>query len=198
MSSHGEPVGGHPMHVDVYEKAWMWAVAGILGLFFLSTAVAAFRSSIVPPSHVETIDPARVLTDPRFRAPGVFSDSSGHLHARIVGLTFAWLPATLTLPANVPVTFHVTSTDVTHGFEIVRTNGQAMVVPGYVSQFTTRFTEPGEYLIACNEYCGVGHHLMAGKLTVVPAPRFRIPPASPIPAQWTPSATTMGGTHVDH
>ncbi len=73
----------------------------------------------------------------------------------------------MTVPADTPVTFHLTSIDVVHGFEIVRTNGQAMVVPGYVSQFTTRFA-PGEYMVVCNEYCGVGHHIMAGKLTVVP------------------------------
>ena len=33
-------------------------------------------------------------------------------------------------------------------------------------QFTTVFDEPGEYLIVCNEYCGLGHHFMQGKLIV--------------------------------
>ncbi len=84
------PVAGRRMHVDVYETAWMWGVTGMLGLFFASTAVAAFTASIVPPSHVETIDPRQVLADPRFRTPGVVADPAGHLHARIVGLT---LPA---------------------------------------------------------------------------------------------------------
>jgi cytochrome c oxidase subunit 2 len=41
-----------------------------------------------------------------------------------------------------------------------------MVVPGYVTQFTVTFDRAGEYLIACNEYCGVGHHMMSGKLIV--------------------------------
>jgi cytochrome c oxidase subunit 2 len=45
-----------------------------------------------------------------------------------------------------------------------------MVVPGYVSQFTTTFATPGEYLIVCNEYCGTGHHLMFAKLIVETAP----------------------------
>jgi heme/copper-type cytochrome/quinol oxidase subunit 2 len=30
-----------------------------------------------------------------------------------------------------------------------------MVVPGYVSQFDQ--FPAGEYLVVCNEYCGVGH-----------------------------------------
>jgi cytochrome c oxidase subunit 2 len=83
------------------------------------------------------------------------------------------------------VTFHLTSTDVTHGFEIVRTNGQAMVVPGYISQFTTQFAA-GEYLIACNEYCGVGHHMMAAKLHVIPR------------AQWQAPATTINASEAPH
>ena len=35
-----------------------------------------------------------------------------------------------------------------------------MVIPGYVSEFTTVFERPGEYLIVCNEYCGLSHHVM--------------------------------------
>jgi cytochrome c oxidase subunit 2 len=87
---------------------------------------------------------------------------------------FTWLPAELTLPADTPVTFHLTSSDVIHGYQIVRTNGQAMVVPGYISQFTTQFP-PGEYLVACNEYCGIGHHTMASRLHVVAKDRWQAP-----------------------
>ena len=192
------------MKVDLYERIFMWGVALMLALFFTSTAVAAFSRALHPPSHVETIDPTRAMSDARFRSPGLLADPTGHLHARIVGLknvapSLAHPFGTeLTVPAATPVTFHVTSTDVVHGFEIVRTNGQTMVIPGYVSQFTTEFDEPGEYLVACNEYCGVGHHTMSGKLVVVPRERFTAPPTQAVPADWMPSATTMGGTHGGH
>ena len=79
---------------------------------------------------------------------------------------FSFLPNEIRVPAGRPVTFRMTSPDVVHGFQIVGTNGNAMVIPGYVSQFTTVFDEPGEYLIVCNEYCGLGHHFMQGKLIV--------------------------------
>ncbi len=161
------------MKVDLYERVWMWSVAVMLALFFGSTAAAAFGRRIHPPSHIETIDPKTALTDPRFKPPGVSVDPQGRVHVRVIGLMFAWLPAELTVPAGTPITFHVTSTDVTHGFEIVRTNGQAMAIPGYISQFTTQFTRPGEYLIACNEYCGVGHHAMAARLHVVPKDQWQ-------------------------
>jgi cytochrome c oxidase subunit 2 len=168
------------MNVDVYERIWMWGVGVMLALFFGSTAAAAFGHQIHPPSHVETIDPRTALGDPRFKPQGVSVDAQGRIHARVIGVMFAWLPTEMTVPADTPITFHLTSADVTHGYEIVRTNGQAMVVPGYISQFTTQFA-PGEYLIACNEYCGIGHHTMAAKLHVVPR------------GQWQPTAAPGAG-----
>ena len=162
------------MNVDLYERIWMWGVAVMLAVFFGSTAAAAVMSQIHPPSHIETIDPRTALSDPRFKRQGVSVDASGRVHATIVGMMFVWLPAELVLPADTPVTFHLTSPDVIHGFQIVRTNGQVMVVPGYVSQFTTRFAV-GEYLVACNEYCGVGHHMMATRLKVVPKSQWQAP-----------------------
>ncbi|HEY7614440.1 MAG TPA: hypothetical protein VH764_15675 [Gemmatimonadales bacterium] len=162
------------MNVDLYERIWMWGVGVMLAVFFGSTAAAALMSQIHPPSHVETIDPRTVLSGSRFRRQGVSVDPQGRVHATVVGMMFTWLPAELVLPADTPVTFHLTSPDVIHGYQIVRTNGQAMVVPGYVSQFTTRFAA-GEYLVACNEYCGVGHHMMASRLKVVPRSQWQAP-----------------------
>jgi cytochrome c oxidase subunit 2 len=185
------------MKVDLYEKIWMWGVVVMLAAFFASTAVAAIGGSIHPPSHVETIDPKTVFTDPRFQPQGVSVDAQGRVHARVIGLTFAWLPALMTIPAHTPVTFHVTSTDVQHGYQIVGTNGQSMVLPGYISQFTTQF-EPGEYLVACNEYCGVGHHSMASRLRVVPRGEWTSPSATVPPALPTPTTPARGASHDVH
>ncbi len=153
------------MNVAFYEKLWMWA-AGVLIVAFLATiAVGVAGSALQPPSHVETIDPTKVWSDPRFAHRGVTLDEHGATVV-IVGMMFAFTPAEIHVPAGRRVTFRVTSADVTHGFQIVGTNGNTMVVPGYISQFTTVFREPGEYLIVCNEYCGLGHHLMSAKLIV--------------------------------
>jgi cytochrome c oxidase subunit 2 len=166
------------MKVDLYERIWMYAAGGMLVLFFASLANGAVSEGRHPPSHVETIDPAGVMKDPRFQTQGVKVDSEGRVHAWVVGLMFTWLPADLTLPADTPVTFHLTAIDVIHGYQIVRSNGQTMVMPGYISQFTTQF-DAGEYLVACNEYCGLGHHNMASKITVVPKDQWQAPAASP-------------------
>jgi cytochrome c oxidase subunit II len=158
--------------IDLYEKIWMWGVGAVLAAFFISTAVAAVGGAIHPPSHVETIDPATVFSDARMRPGGVSVDASGRVHAKVIGVTFAWMPNEWTLPSDTPITFHISALDVVHGFQIVRTNGQSMAIPGYISRFTTSFAA-GDYLIVCNEYCGVGHHLMAAKMTVVPKAEWR-------------------------
>lgn len=153
------------MNVAFYEKLWMWA-AGVLIVAFLATiGVGVAGSALQPPSHVETIDPTKIWNDPRFGRPGVSLDDHGAT-VIVVGMMFAFMPAEIRVPAGRRVTFRVTSPDVTHGFQIVGTNGNTMVVPGYISQFTTVFRDPGEYLIVCNEYCGLGHHVMSAKLIV--------------------------------
>lgn len=156
------------MNVPLYEKIWMWAAAAIIVVFALSVTVGYAISALQPPSHVETIDPGKVLGDPRFAQRGVTTTPNGATVV-MVAMMFTFNPAEVHVPAGKPVTFRLTSIDVTHGFMIVGTNGNTMVVPGYVSQFTTRFA-PGTYLIVCNEYCGGGHHLMSAKLVAEVAP----------------------------
>lgn len=153
------------MNVPFYEKLWMWASAVLIVAFLITIVVGVAGSALQPPSHVETIDPRRVWSDARFARRGVTVDEHGATVV-LVAMMFAFQPAEVRVPAGRPVTFRVTSADVTHGFEIVGTNGNTMVVPGYVSQFTTVFRTPGEYLIVCNEYCGLSHHLMSAKLIV--------------------------------
>lgn len=153
------------MKVALYERLWMWAAGGLIAAFVATILVTAIGGALQPPSHVETIDPATVWNDPRFAHTGVTITARGAT-VIAVGMMFAFVPNEIHVPAHRPVTFRLTSADVTHGFEIVGTNGNTMLVPGYVSQFTTTFDRPGEYLIVCNEYCGLGHHLMSAKLIV--------------------------------
>ena len=154
------------MYVEVYERIWMWA-AGALVVFFLAAIfVTAGVQAVQPPSHVETVDPTTLGEHPEFANPVVTTRSDGRVMVPVVASMFFFSPDPIEVPANVPVTFRLTSADVIHGFQIVGTNGNAMAIPGYVSQFTLTFARPGEYEIACNEYCGLMHHAMVGKLFV--------------------------------
>ncbi len=40
------------------------------------------------------------------------------------------------------------------------------VVPGYDYGLRIKPTEAGDFRIICNEFCGVGHHLMLGRVIV--------------------------------
>lgn len=55
-----------------------------------------------------------------------------------------------------------------HGFSIVspKFNANFMVIPGYDYVLKVTPTEAGEYGVICNEFCGIGHHLMAAKIIV--------------------------------
>ncbi len=158
------------MHVDLYEKMWMWGAAAIIAVFVVSIGYTTFGRAITPPSHIETIDPESVRTDREFGRPGVTMNDDGSATVVVQAFLFGFLPDEIRVPRGRPVTFRLTSTDVIHGFQIVLSNANTMVVPGYVSQFTTIFDRPGEYLIVCNEFCGLGHHTMSARLIVEDVP----------------------------
>lgn len=151
------------MKVDLYERIWMWVAAALIAAFVAAIAVAAGVQAVRPPSHLETIDPATVYESEAFSNPGVEVADDGRVVVTIVAEMFLFDPDEIHVPANRPVTFRLTSTDVIHGFEVVGTNANAMVIPGYVTEFTIRFA-PGEYLVTCHEYCGLLHHEMQGTL----------------------------------
>jgi cytochrome c oxidase subunit 2 len=72
------------------------------------------------------------------------------------------------VPVGAKVTFVATSRDVTHGLYIGNTVVNMMMIPGQVGRFTYTFDRPGTYPILCHEYCGSGHHTMAGQVIVEP------------------------------
>ena len=159
------------MNVNLYERIWMWAAAGIIALFIGVICASTFAYGLQPPSHMDMIDPRKIFTDPRFAKLGQpFLLPDGTVEVEMTASMFAFVPNEVHVPAGRPVRFRITSADVTHGFMIAGTNVNSMLVPGYISQFTTVFARPGDYLIVCHEYCGSGHHVMSGRL-VVEAPQ---------------------------
>ena len=154
------------MNVNFYERIWMWAAGVLIGVFVCAILLTTGLQAVHPPSHIETIDPTKLADDREFGNPGVTVRPDGSVVVVAVAQLFSFTPDPIEVPAGKPVTFRLTSADVIHGFEIVGTNANAMVVPGYVSQFTVTFEKAGEYLIACNEFCGMGHHMMTGKIVV--------------------------------
>ena len=54
-----------------------------------------------------------------------------------------------------------------HGFSLQPANINIQIVPKYEHVTTFTPNASGEFSVICNEYCGIGHHLMIGKIHVV-------------------------------
>lgn len=78
---------------------------------------------------------------------------------------FQWRPV-LQLEVGETYRLLVSSTDVQHGLSLQPVNLNYQVLPGYLSVIEITPDEVGEYPIVCNEYCGLGHHLMTGLIVV--------------------------------
>jgi cytochrome c oxidase subunit 2 len=61
---------------------------------------------------------------------------------------------------------HISSMDWQHGFSLQPVNINLQIHPEYDMVVTVTPNEAGEFSIVCNEYCGIGHHTMIGKLYV--------------------------------
>jgi cytochrome c oxidase subunit 2 len=88
----------------------------------------------------------------------------------IAGIRFTWIPGEIRLRVGAEYKFVISSADVLHGFEIIGGDGAVinlMVMPGMAYIAYVKFEKSGVYEIRCNEYCGVGHQNMIGKIIVV-------------------------------
>jgi len=61
---------------------------------------------------------------------------------------------------------HLSSMDWLHGFSLQPVNINLEVHPGYDMVVTITPTDSGEFGVICNEFCGIGHHTMIGKIIV--------------------------------
>ncbi len=80
-----------------------------------------------------------------------------------------WRPV-LRLQRGAEYTLHLSSLDLNHGFSLYPLNINFQVVPGYDYGLRVTPNEAGEFHIVCNEFCGIGHHLMVGKVIVIDPP----------------------------
>ena len=70
---------------------------------------------------------------------------------------------------------HLMSMDWQHGFSLQPANINVQVLPGYDMVMTVTPNKAGEHSIVCNEYCGILHHTMVGKIYVVERDREEKP-----------------------
>ena len=61
---------------------------------------------------------------------------------------------------------HLSSMDWQHGFSLQPTNINLQIHPNYDMVVTITPNEVGQFGIVCNEFCGIGHHTMIGRIYV--------------------------------
>ena len=84
------------------------------------------------------------------------------------GRLWEWWPV-LELEKDKTYRLHLSSLDWLHGFSLQPTNINIEVHPGYEMVVTLKPNKTGEFGVVCNEFCGVGHHTMVGRIYVVDA-----------------------------
>jgi cytochrome c oxidase subunit II len=159
--------------MERYEKAFLAACAAVLVIFLCALGYSAVALGVHLPSHSAMIHQEagqrlrQVLRKtPPFDHVGVREIAPGKYQAVVIAHTWSFIPDEIDVPVGADVTFVATSMDVIHGFFIVGTRVNMMLIPGQISEYEYRFTKPGEYLLICHEYCGELHHTMSGKVVV--------------------------------
>lgn len=158
------------------ELKWGAVVAAAVGLILGVIVVSSVTMALHPPSNVEIVDPATLHINGEFVESnlGTQMGPDGSITARLVATQFAFVPRCIAVPAGRPVTIRVVSPDVIHGLLITGTNVNTMVIPGYVSQVRTVFQRPGDRLMPCHEYCGLGHSEMWNMVRVVSETEWKV------------------------
>ncbi len=76
-----------------------------------------------------------------------------------------WRPI-LRLKKDASYILHLSSLDVNHGFSLFPVNLNFQVVPGYDYGLRITPNKAGDFRVICNEFCGIAHHVMVGKIIV--------------------------------
>lgn len=85
---------------------------------------------------------------------------------KIIAQRFIFIPNEIVVKKGQPVVLEISSLDFTHGFNAPGLHVRADLPPGMVTK--VRFTpmQSGVYPFVCDNFCGVGHEEMEGRIVV--------------------------------
>lgn len=109
------------------------------------------------------IDEHTVRTETDQNIPVVAPPAGSDIY--MLGRLWQWWPI-LELEKDKTYRLHLSSMDWQHGFSLQPVNINMQVVPGYEMVLSITPDVAGEYGVVCNEYCGIGHHTMLGRIYV--------------------------------
>ena len=173
------------MSLSVPERGWfkapegaekLWIGLALLWCFVLSLMMPFwhFRGKQNSRGEAYAVVPAAFLErTEKFTAANKVGDYNGvpiverapGTDAYLLGRMWSWNPV-LKLRQGETYRIHLSSLDLNHGFSLQPLNMNFQVLPGYDHILTITPTSKGEFTIVCNEFCGIGHDKMIGKIFV--------------------------------
>ena len=174
MSAETEQDDGAALAARI-ERRWAVVATSIAVLMTVMAVAAGLHQWVMPQSTVETVDPRTLHVKGEFVESNLGSavETDGSVTVRVLAQQYSFTPQCILVPDQTKLSFRATSADVVHGFLIGQTNLNEMVVPGYVASFSARFDAPGEHVMPCHEFCGVGHEGMWARVKIVPRTDFQ-------------------------
>ena len=172
MSSLAPPEYGWWKPFPRDEKVWLTIIliaAVVLSAITIGWAVIGKQNVPAASYKVTPAEFEKQVADftARYQVPG----SAGEVRvppgqdAYMMASMWTFSP-TLRLTAGQAYTIWISAKDVLHGFSIADQNLNVMAAPGHAYGVRITPDKPGSYLVVCNEYCGVGHQAMTGKIIV--------------------------------
>jgi cytochrome c oxidase subunit II len=158
---------------EQHERVWVFIAMLLLSLLLIGTLffVVLDYGVVVKTDGYQT-NPAAVGTTAPFADTALVRTGPNAYSVHMLAHMWAWTPSPLHVPRGAAITFYVTSADVLHGFQVPSTTINVTAVPGIIGSVTYTFAHAGTYNIICNEYCGIGHHNMIGRIIVDPEKRI--------------------------
>lgn len=109
------------------------------------------------------VDKYTVRTETERNYPVVHPPAGSDVY--LIARLWNWWPI-LELEKDKSYRLHISSLDWQHGFSLQPENINLQVIPKYDMVITVTPDKAGEFSIICNEYCGIDHHNMVGKIYV--------------------------------
>ena len=173
------------MSLAVPERGWYRAPAGAEKLWIGLALIWCFVMSVMMPfwhfrgkqnsrGEAYAVQPAAFLArTEQFAAANKVGERNGVTIAEpppggdayLMGRMWSWFPI-LKLRQGETYRLHLSALDLQHGFSLQPLNMNFQVLPGYDHVLTLTPTSKGEFTIVCNEFCGIGHDKMIGKILV--------------------------------
>ncbi|MET0580406.1 MAG: hypothetical protein ABWZ08_00350 [Pseudoxanthomonas sp.] len=165
----GQPHSTGSAIAHAAESRWALLVGAIIVFLIGMIVYMSIHWAAMPPVRTETIDPGTLHISGEFIESnlGSTAEADGTVTVRVLANQYSFTPSCLLVPADTPVHIRGTAADVVHGFSITQGNVNVMLVPGYISNFRTKFDKAGEHAMPCHEYCGVGHAAMWARVKIV-------------------------------